>query len=268
MESRHDRRDRWVYASNSYANIAPALVGTCLGLAAAGVGAFVSPSMVLSTLALCAAWNVFLVCRARISNRQWVLAVSSSKLLVRMFTPGAGPFDRRTPANVVGAECDVLELLRSDVSDWYQGSVEIVWSKLRRTTVEWLIVECDPSLEVAILATRLESGGSRCESGERWFVAWENGRLLIRWTLRPELGAFLADLRLFRPMSGHRRIVIDVTQFAHLTEEAQRELIGRLTRLGFGSACLMILRRHKHMSVSQAASYVNTSWASAESWSE
>lgn len=261
-------RDRWAYASNAYAELPLATLGACGLLCATGVSAFLSLEWTFSLFALSIAWMLAFVYRTRIGNRHWVLAVGSSALLVKLFTKSPGLFDLRESPSTVGLKRDVLELLASDISDCYRGNALIIWSGMRRTTVEWLIIECDPSLEETVSLDYLKSPTFRCGSDETWFVEYEHGRLFVRWLLRPGLQSFLSDFSALRGTSKDRTVVIDVTQFAHLTEEGQAELVGRLKRLGFGAACLMILRRHKQMSLSEALSFVDASRTPLELWSD
>ena len=100
---------------------------------------------------------------------------------------------------------------------------------------------------------------SGCDLHRRWLVAFKDGKLHLQWLWKPCLQRFLSRIATLYPdlmcaVKEERRI--DLVHFASRAESEQRDLLAQVKRLGYGAACVLILKRYKHLSMAQATEYM------------
>lgn len=203
-------------------------------------------------------WVGFFAWRAYFTNRNWVVAVSQGTLLLRLFR-------NLGRSATVAAESDVLELVPTEVESWSVQVIEIIWSSIRRTTIQCLAIEptavglgCTPGL-----ISELESFSNySCGTAKHRLTVYENGRLLIEWSYkRPPLDEFLERVSRALPsisLGKTRHVSLDLKGFILLPEHEQRNLLLQLKKFGLSQACVNLLKRRMRMSTGEAAKLMDS----------
>jgi hypothetical protein len=241
-----------VCARDLLADFPIAVIGSACGFALFPV---VSIFIRLSAAALVVAgalivWNGYCAWRTYFTKRNWVVALTPEALSVRIF--------RHLGPREVIPDPDVLQLLLPEVNSLSIQDIEIIWSSIRRTRIRCLLIE--PKMRIpAELESFREYG---CGVPKHQLATLQAGSLLLKWSYwYPALEEFLeraSERYLSLSVGETQRVSFDLFGFMSQSELQQRTLLHQLKQLGFGAACVLMLRRRMRMSAADAARLINS----------
>ncbi len=238
-----------IYMRSLAADAPLAILGSAISVAlsvATGmfVGVFTAGALLLCMLA---SWNGFLLWRTYCTRRNWVIAITPGTCLVRILR-------HLGPQQACSTEPSVLWLEASEVDSLSIEMIEIVWSSIRRTALPCLLIK--PRYPAAEASHLIEESGLfieySCDSPTQRLASWHSEGLLIPWTYcHPKLDDYLRNISAchcaFLIQAPHP-LSLDLRDFVLWSDAEQRATLRRLKQLGFGQACVMLLKRRMRMS--------------------
>lgn len=200
--------------------------------------------------------NAFLLWSDRSRRLNWVMAGCADRFYFRLFS-------RRERDREEFNGPDVLVLERSEIASMSIRTLDVFIYGPEPNIVEWLMIE--PAGGVADrFSDQIRTSIRPDDPVKRMHLEYEQGRLLVRWTLcRPALPVFLRQLAQACPSVaiGHEeRSELDLNGIWHGLREypnaEQRRMLVRAKRLGFGRELPQLLWLHRNMQYGQTGAYL------------
>ena len=134
------------------------------------------------------AWNGFYLWKARFTKRNWVVALTSESVFLRVF--------RRLGPGKQDSDPDVLGMLPSEINSMSLQVINIVWSSIRHTTIRRLSIE--PKVSIDFGPEFFSQYG--CETPRHRITVLQDGQLLLQAFWYPALEKLLARVSVEHPL--------------------------------------------------------------------
>ena len=199
--------------------------------------------------------NGYVLWRAKVSHRRWVIVGCTDRLYLRLFAWCRGDHgDDHDP--------DVLVLEVSEITSMSIKTVEVFVYGPKPEFSEWLVIE--PAQAVGDdISRHIRPLLTATDPDKAVLVAYDEGRITIEWKWwRPALRVFLQQVVQECPsvvIAAEERSELDLNGIwtGSLEPNAhQRQMLGKATRLGFGCECAQRISQYKHMSFRKASAYL------------
>lgn len=210
------------------------------------------------------ALNVFYLWRSRSPRLNWVVAIWSGRVYIRLFVKRGNNQD--------GDEPNVMILEHSEIASIAAKTIDVYLYGPKPKVIEWLVIEpADPVRgEVFDHISPLQPGmpnlcGIRpIDAGKQVLVGNEEGPLTIEWRwCRPALRTFLQQIALQCPsmVIPEQRSELDLNGIWHGFRRGptaeQRRMLLRAKQLGFGSKCVQLLSLYRFIPLREARGYLD-----------
>jgi hypothetical protein len=225
----------FAYAANVLALLIFLAVSLSVSVRAAG---WLSVPVLLSL-------NGYVLWRAKVSHRRWVIVGYADRLYLRLFAWRQGDHgDAHDP--------DVLVLEAGETASLSIRTLEVFLYGPKPKIVEWLVIE--PAHAVADdISRHIRPLLTPLDPDKAVLVADDEGRLTIEWKWwRPALQVFLQQAVRECPsvvIAPEERSELDLNRIWHGLREKpnaeQRRMLAKATRLGFGCECAGLLSRYR-----------------------
>jgi len=199
--------------------------------------------------------NGYVLWRAKVSHRRWVIVGCTDRLYLRLFAWRRGNHGD-------DQDQDVLAFEAPEIASMSIRTLDVFLYGPKPKIVEWLVIE--PAQAVAEdISRHIRPLLTATDPDKAVLVAHDEGRLTIEWKWwRPALRIFLQQVVRECPsvvIAPEERSELDLNGIwtGSLEPNArQHQMLVQATRLGFGCECADLLSRHKYMSFQKTGAYL------------